>query len=515
MPTAQQLYIQQQQQQVHYANNPSFHHYQPPFQLRQQQYAAAAAAHHHYAPQPQVPQQIMSMSNPAAANTGMPPTMIPDNPALLGTTPHMTYLAAANALQQQQQQQHHTAMIPAASVPATKQSKAIKIVNPETMKEVDTSNLKKTSPSSSARSTPKPTAESEQVQQKFKQNVNKAAVDSKGNNEVTKQPAVTPNAIITQPNQEEPHNVTTVTTDPRPVSQDTVQSSEVQLPSNGGVHQKEPVSEPPVGTEPPAEVSSGSEPLLPQQQQLPKQLEDNGSSSSTEVSESVVEHQPVDTGKVIKEVDNQIAEIQKVVNKPESVTMETLNAELDNGADLEKPDTEFLPVGEANGEKQDVEESNVEKVSVVQKSDTAEIQLEGEQSAEKLNVEKTIPSPEEPIHGEEISSLEECNMEEDLEEALEETTVDELNMEQGESVINKDAGSVEDKSTEESSVLTTIEMEPVETRDSSCVGDSTGPSSLDPEGMDRAQGNVCVWCVYCVTFHNAQNSSWVNTLVEY
>ena len=58
------------------------------------------------------------------------------------------------------------------------------------MKEVNTSNLKKTSPASSACSMPKPNTESEQVQQKFKQNVNRAVVDSKGNNEVAKQPAV-------------------------------------------------------------------------------------------------------------------------------------------------------------------------------------------------------------------------------------------------------------------------------------------------------------------------------------
>ena len=488
---AQQLYMQQQQQQVHYASNPSFpHHYQQPFQLRQQYAAAAAAPHHHYTPQPQVPQQLMSMNNPAAANTGMPPTMIPDSTALLGTTPHMNYF------QPQQQQQHHTAMIPTANIPATtKQSKAIKIVNPETMKEVDTSNLKKTSPSSSARSTPKPTSESEQVQQKFKQNVNKAAVDSKANNEVTRQPAVTPNAIIKQPNQEEPNSVTMVTTDSQPASQDTVQSSEVQLPSNGGVHQKEPVSEPQVGTEELAEVSSDSESLLPQQQQLPKQLEDNGSSSSMEVSEGIaVEHQPVDTAKVIKEVDEKMAEIQEMVNKSEPVTMETLNTE---GSNLEKPDTEYLPAGEANGEKQDIEECDVEKVSVVQES-TADMQSEGEVSMEGLDVEKTRPSVEEPTLGIEIPSLEERNMEEhDMEEALGETTVDELIIEQEESVIKKDAGTAEDKSIEDG--LVTIDMETVETGESSCVGDSTGPSSLDLEGIDRTQGmcNVVYGRISC------------------
>ena len=61
----------------------------------------------------------------------MPPTIIPDNSAVLRITPHQSY----NQIR-------------------TKQSKAIKIVDPETMKEVDTSNLKKASPASSARSTP-------------------------------------------------------------------------------------------------------------------------------------------------------------------------------------------------------------------------------------------------------------------------------------------------------------------------------------------------------------------------
>ena len=139
---------------------------------------------------------------------------MPDNSVLLGTTPHLNYLAAnpSAVLQHQQQQQHLASMMSSAGMlTAAKQSK---IVNSETMKEVDTSNLKKISPASSARSTPKPNTESEQVQQKFKQNVNRAAVDSKGNNEVAKQPVVTPNEIIIQPNQDEHQSVTMVTTDP-------------------------------------------------------------------------------------------------------------------------------------------------------------------------------------------------------------------------------------------------------------------------------------------------------------
>ena len=77
----------------------------------------------------------------------MPPTIIPDNSIMLRTMPYIPYTQSA-----------------------TRQSKAIKIVNPETMKEVDTSSLKKTSPAS----TPKPTPESKQVEQTV-------AVDSKDN----------------------------------------------------------------------------------------------------------------------------------------------------------------------------------------------------------------------------------------------------------------------------------------------------------------------------------------------
>ena len=115
----------------------------------------------------------------------MPPTMIPDNSAILKTTPYIPYMTNPSAVwqqqQQQQQQQHYTSMAsPSSFQVATKQSKAIKIVNPETMKEVDSNDLKKSSPASSSHSTPKPTAESGQVEQQLKQTVD-AAVDSKDN----------------------------------------------------------------------------------------------------------------------------------------------------------------------------------------------------------------------------------------------------------------------------------------------------------------------------------------------
>ena len=504
----QQLYMQQQQQQpVHYATSatPSFHPYQQQFQLRQQY--ATAATHHPYS----APQQIMPMGTPAAAaNTGMPPTMMPDSSALLGTA-HLNYLAnVSNVLQQPQQQQqqpHHAPMMPSASIStATKQSKAIKIVNPETMKEVDTSNLKKTSPASSARSTPKPVTESEQVQ-KFKQNVNKAAVDSKGSSEVTKQPAVTPNAIITHPNQEVQQTVSMVTTDPvKLASQDTVQSNEVvpPLPSNSGVHQKEPVNEAPPGEEKSEHLietgsSSGSESSLQQQ----KQLKDNNSSSngsSTEGIENVtIEQQPVDTATVIQKADEEMAEIREVVNKPEPVTMETLNAaELDKGSDSETPHMEHEAVREHNvgGQddndrvihdvkddiKHDVKHDMVQNVNI-KEADTVVMEhgpSEDEASMEKPNVENAnveIPSMEKPTLGMEIPSSEECSMEES---SMEEAIVDKSSMEQGDTILHKEAA-IEDKPTEEE--ISAIEMESAE------AGDSTGPSSL--EGMERIQG-VCV-----------------------
>ena len=110
------VYTQQQLQPPLYY--PSASMIQPPYQ-QQFQYPTAA-------------QQITPPSVIQVADRNMPPTIIPDNSAVLRTTPHQPYIDQTR----------------------TKQSKAIKIVNPETMKEVDTSNLKKASPASSARSTP-------------------------------------------------------------------------------------------------------------------------------------------------------------------------------------------------------------------------------------------------------------------------------------------------------------------------------------------------------------------------
>ena len=149
---AQQMYMQQQP--VHYAaNTPSFNPYpQQQFQMRQQQFPPTA--HHHYAAQPQ---QMMPMGTPAAASTGMPPTLMADPNPLLGTTLHMPYLtSSATGVLQQQQQQHY---------------------RPATIKEVDMKNLEKTSPSSSARLSPKPFTKSEQAEQKYEQIINNRAAE--------------------------------------------------------------------------------------------------------------------------------------------------------------------------------------------------------------------------------------------------------------------------------------------------------------------------------------------------
>ena len=140
----QQMYIQQQQPPLYYPSASMFPQLPYQQQLLRQQYTPAT-------------QQILPTYIVAAANTKMPPTIIPDDSTMLRTSPYRPY-----------------------NQTATRQSKAIKIVNPETMKEVDTSNLKKSSPTSSAHSTPKPTAESQQVEQHLKQTVN-VAVDSKDN----------------------------------------------------------------------------------------------------------------------------------------------------------------------------------------------------------------------------------------------------------------------------------------------------------------------------------------------
>ena len=67
---------------------------------------------------------------------------MPASDAMLRTAPYMPYMANTSAAQQPPIQ--HSANFQAVG----KQSKAIKIVNPETMKEVDFSNLKSMSPSS-------------------------------------------------------------------------------------------------------------------------------------------------------------------------------------------------------------------------------------------------------------------------------------------------------------------------------------------------------------------------------
>ena len=91
-------------------------------------------------------QQIMPTYVLPATKT---PTMMLDNSAMLRTAPYMPYMANPPAVQYSIQQ-------PANLQAGAKQSKAIKIVNPETMKEVEISNLKTTS----SHSTPKPTTES-------------------------------------------------------------------------------------------------------------------------------------------------------------------------------------------------------------------------------------------------------------------------------------------------------------------------------------------------------------------
>ena len=195
------MYLPQQQPPAGHYNvtGPGFAPYQPYANVAQpqiirQQYTGPQS--HHY-PQAGQIMPMNTVTGAAGTNAAIPPGIMPDNSAILAATtqPHMHYMPNTPTMLPQQPQQHH--MQPLAPAAAAKQSKAIKIVNPETMKEVDTSNLKKTSPASSARSTPKPNSESEQVQQQFKQTVNRA-VDLKGN-DVAKQPAVTPNAIIRQP----------------------------------------------------------------------------------------------------------------------------------------------------------------------------------------------------------------------------------------------------------------------------------------------------------------------------
>ena len=491
---AQQMYMQQQP--VHYAaNTPSFNPYpQQQFQMRQQQFPPTA--HHHYAAQPQ---QMMPMGTPAAASTGMPPTLMPDPNPLLGTTPHIPYLTSS-ATGVLQQQHHPPSMVPPnIQTGATKQSKAIKIVNPETMKEVDTKNLKKTSPSSSARSTPKQTTESEQVQKNFKQNVsNRATADSKGINDVTKQPAVTPNAIITLPDQEKHQGVTTVTTDTIPASHAIGQSNKVPQSSTSGEHQLEPVSEPSVGKEKVeqlADTTSNSEPTLPEQPQLSKQLEDSSKSSSSdndniEVNDNTVTvQQSIDNDKVIADVDKKIEEV-RVVYKTEPTAAEIMDTKPDEGSSLEKDDMEQQVVEEGNMDRDDMVDTDTEK-QIVKESD------EGKMECDTV-VDAVSTESSKPTLGVELPSSEELY--------VEEAPIDKASTDQEEPVINKEA-SMEDK-LEEEDTSAAMETESIE---SGCIDENTGLSSL--EVIDRTQGiryysvlmYVCTLYLYSVV-HKLSNS---------
>ena len=103
--------------------------YQLPYQqqLPRQQYIPAT-------------QQIMPTYIVPTANMTMPPSMMPTNSGMLRTAPYMPYMANTSAAQQPPIQ--HSSNFQATG----KQSKAIKIVNPETMKEVDISNLQSMPP---------------------------------------------------------------------------------------------------------------------------------------------------------------------------------------------------------------------------------------------------------------------------------------------------------------------------------------------------------------------------------
>ena len=107
-----------------------------------------------------------------ASNMAMPPTMISDNSAMLSAAPYIPYMVNPSPVIQQQQQEHKNTMpLPGNTQTKTKQSKAVKIVNPETMKEVDIGNFTKTSPALSRHSKPNLTSEVGQVQQQLEQTI--------------------------------------------------------------------------------------------------------------------------------------------------------------------------------------------------------------------------------------------------------------------------------------------------------------------------------------------------------
>ena len=336
--------------------NTTFPQYQPAPQQQQQQLLRQfqpPATHNPYAQQPT---QIMPM-NPAAG--GM---TILDASMLQGTTPpNISYMTHHQSIQQPVStgsQQIQTAKAP---------SKAIKIVNPNTMKEVDTTNLNvnkaTSSPVSSARSTPKPESE-QQVLEQFKQTVQ--GVMSTTNDDVTSTQPTPPIATVTP--LMSGHDVTTTvvadsstdlasttSTDEKPKPSITPPVSDVSHPlTSESVHQKKFVSEVAVTkdtassemiakeegevvseeltnvsdtsksseaqveqSQPPPEASK--KPLLPEQQKV----EVNSSSVSHEDSkgEETEEVNQPDIKMDIKEVDDTLSEQKSIVYKPDGVEL--------------------------------------------------------------------------------------------------------------------------------------------------------------------------------------------------
>ena len=227
-------------------NATAFQQFQPAPQQQPMMRQFQPATTHHPYPQQQPP-QIMQM-NPAAGGMAIMDT----SQMLQGTTPPtLSYMAHHQPIQQPTSTVSQQMQAPKAP------SKAIKIVNPNTMKEVDLNVGKQTSsPVSSARSTPKP--ESEQVQQQFKQNVH--GIASTTNDDVTTSlpiatvtPLVPGSDVTTTVMVDSSTNLASTTlTDEKPKptitppvvskSSDVTQSSTSALTSES-VHQKEFISE--------------------------------------------------------------------------------------------------------------------------------------------------------------------------------------------------------------------------------------------------------------------------------
>lgn len=360
MQAATQLYMPQQPTGLSYAgaasfNTAAFHQYQPaPQQMRQFQ---PPTTHHPY-PQQQQPAPIMPM-NPATAG-GM--TIMDTQMLQQGTTPpNLSYMAHHPPIQQQ------PPSTVSQQVPVAKASKAIKIVNPNTMKELDMKNLKSSSPVSSAMSTPKPEAD-QQLQQQFKHNVYATASD-----DVTMTQPMPPIATVT-PLVSGRDVTTTVSAD-----------NTANLPNTTSMDEKpKPTVTPPISDTP--------QPLTSECVHQKEFKSDDISSEVVADKESeMVSEQSINVSDAFKSSDAQVKKTELPLEASiESFSPEQRNVEINNSSSVSHDDSKAEEIGEVHKPDTDMvikEADDTLQKNVVYKCDGEEVSvLQQQMAAEKMKV---------------------------------------------------------------------------------------------------------------------------------